>query len=97
MNKFSIIILQNYLCNFLQQELCKPRNDDNCLQSSPNWSMLSTCDSRTRYCISWGKDMRRCCPNSCGTGTFTEADCLSFEGEGTCIYPNNAQCIKAGK
>ena len=43
--------------------------------------------------------MRRCCPESCGTGSFTEEDCVAFEDKGIspgttsqCRYPNQAQC-----
>ena len=30
----------------------------------------------------------------CGTGVFTEADCNSSSGKGTCKYPNEAECSK---
>ena len=36
--------------------------------------------------------MRRCCPDSCGTGVFLEMHCNAFSGSGTCVYPNQAQC-----
>ena len=42
--------------------------------------------------------MRRCCPVSCkkenpeNTLKFTEDDCNKFPGDGTCTYPNKAQC-----
>ena len=40
--------------------------------------------------------MRRCCPDSCNTGTFTEDQCNNFSGSGTCVYPNDAQCETRG-
>ena len=41
--------------------------------------------------------MKRCCPEACKTGKFTEYDCNSAKGSGTCIYPNVAQCGKVGE
>ena len=35
--------------------------------------------------------MRRCCPESCNTGIFTEEDCNNSIGKGSCDYPNAAQ------
>ena len=87
----------NLLCNVkIATFIDCPRDDDNCLQTSPQWSEYSTCSSRTWYCESWGKDMRRCCPVSCTSGVFTEEDCLAYAGDGTCIYPNDAQCQGKG-
>ena len=41
--------------------------------------------------------MRRCCPETCGTGSFTEEDCALWTyGGGDCIYPNHAQCHDNG-
>ena len=36
--------------------------------------------------------MKRCCPESCNSGAFTEAQCEADNSIGTCIYPNKAQC-----
>ena len=41
--------------------------------------------------------MRRCCPEACASGVFTEDDCLAFDGKGTCTYPNDAQCPQSSK
>ena len=76
---------------------CVIKDDDNCLQTSPAWSRTYTCKSSTLYCKSWPKDMMRCCPEACKTGKFTEEDCKSAKGSGTCIYPNVAQCGKVGE
>ena len=76
---------------------CKPRDDDYCLQESEGWGSAYTCSLSTRYCDNYGKDMRRCCPDSCGTGVFTESDCNDFDGGGKCIYPNGAQCSEGAK
>ena len=71
---------------------CQTKDSDACLQASPGWGTSYTCSSSIGWCFSWGKDLRRCCPESCGTGIFQEKDCLAFSSEGTCTYPNEAQC-----
>ena len=73
-------------------EKCQPKDSDTCLQTSPSWGSSYRCASSTEYCLSYGKDMRRCCPEACNTGRFTEEECISFSGSGTCNYPNDAQC-----
>ena len=79
-------------------EVCKPKDNDACLQSSPGWSASWTCENTgTEYCESWAKDMKRCCPESCNTENlvtikFSEEDCNKSSGKGTCTYPNKAQC-----
>ena len=77
-------------------EFCTPTDNDSCLQRSPGWGSYHTCSESTDYCTTWGKDMRRCCPDACGTGGFTVEDCIGFVGSGACIYPNLAQCTLAG-
>ena len=77
---------------------CQPRDSDECLKTSPNWNSDRTCKNafadNPEWCITWARDVRRCCPETCGTGSFTEEDCaLWTSGEGgDCIYPNHAQC-----
>ena len=71
---------------------CKPKDSDYCLQQSRFWNHGHTCRSNTHYCNSYGKDMKRCCPESCNSGAFTEAQCEADNSIGTCIYPNKAQC-----
>ena len=85
---------------------CHPKDSDACLQASANWDTSYTCADSNKYCESWGKDMKRCCPESCNirdlvtieeflSGTileFTEEDCNKFPGFGCCTYPNEAQC-----
>ena len=82
-------------------DLCQLKDDDVCLQTSPSWGSSYTCASYTKYCTSWAKDMRRCCPISCNTGNFTYVDCLRSDEKGTCRYPNiygtYAQCREPGK
>ena len=70
---------------------CEPKDNDRCLQTSPTWGKDFTCLTSSSYCFEYGKDMRRCCPDTCGSGVFTEDDCKQFEGQGTCSYPNDAQ------
>ena len=72
---------------------CQVKNSDSCLESSPGWTD-HTCAGAFEYCETWEKDMKRCCPKTCGTGEFTEGDCKSSSGKGTCKYPNEAQCSK---
>ena len=92
------VFIQNLL------DSCKLKDDDVCLQTSPGWGSDYTCSNSIQYCTTWAKDMRRCCPISCSrnapdsqfntqfTGSFTHADCISFDGKGTCRYPNSVQC-----
>jgi len=79
-------------CIIPEEGKCTPKDSDSCLQASPGWNRLHKCASKTKYCSSWGKDLRRCCPVSCNTGRFTEEMCNSFQSSGTCLYPNTAQC-----
>ena len=80
---------------------CYPKNSDVCISNSPgNWKG-TTCSAANifengTWCFTYGKNVRRCCPEACRTGTFTEADCNSFPGLGDCIYPNDAQCPENG-
>ena len=80
--------------------MCKAKDSDTCLKASgKNWSTY-TCSSSTKWCTSWAKDMKRCCPESCGvTGSFSESDCKDVGGKGSCKYPNEAQCneVKVNK
>ena len=66
-----------------------------------------TCESKKEWCKTensqWNhpshlKDMHRCCPVTCQTGTLTEIECHALEdnNRGRCIYPNEAQCYKKG-
>ena len=73
-------------------DLCKAKDSDACLKASgKNWAKY-TCSSSTKWCTSWAKDMKRCCPESCRvTGSFFESDCKDVGGKGSCIYPNEAQ------
>ena len=73
-------------------ESCQPKDSDVCLQTSRGRGKNYKCATSTGYCSNWGKDMRRCCPDSCGTGVFLEMHCNAFSGSGTCVYPNQAQC-----
>ena len=68
-----------------------PRDSDACLQGSSGWDSSYFCASSSSYCTSWAKDVRRCCPTSCGSGALTEDACNALSGSGSCIYPNEAQ------
>ena len=81
---------------------CLKKDNDVCLQDSPHWGPSYTCTNSKQWCSSWGKDMRRCCPNICNSGQFTEEDCNSFScGSesfcGTCEYPIDLECRKLHK
>ena len=52
-------------------------------------------ESDPEWCDTWSKDMRRCCPVSCGTGALFKTDCDQLTDYGTCTYPNDAQCPEA--
>jgi len=72
-----------------------PRDSDECLASTPNWGPGSKCQDSESMCVdrsgSWAKDVRRCCPETCGTGVLTKAMCEALVSKGTCTYPNAAQ------
>ena len=74
-------------------DLCNAKDSDTCLQESgDNWKTY-TCATSLKWCKSWAKDTRRCCPKSCGTGVFSKNECIWFGGKrnGDCKYPNEAQ------
>ena len=87
-----VTIFIQYTFIFKNSDLCKAKDSDACLKSAgTNWSKY-TCSSSTKWCTSWAKDMKRCCPESCVvTGTFSESACKEAAGKGSCIYPNEAQ------
>ena len=82
---------------------CTPLDSDRCLRNTQDWGDSRTCQWAAKeqksknYCTTWAKDMRRCCPQACGTGYFTKHDCDLSKSSGTCIYPNDAQCLEDGK
>lgn len=78
-----------------------PIDSDECLRISPDWDNLRTCKNAIRdypdSCQTWARDMRRCCPQTCATGQFIEQECKKWtSGDGTCMYPNYAQCHDQG-
>merc|ERR1712238_155893 len=66
---------------------------NSCLQETPGWYGLGNCAIAIEICSSQSKDMHRCCPETCNTGALDEVACNALSGEGTCIYPNEAQCV----
>ena len=89
------------------------KDNNTCLQNSPKWGSEYDCSgadsnrwradtgwtySNTRTdCEEWGKDMRRCCPLSCGImNGFSKEECEAFPGKGTCTYPSNEHCTIGG-
>jgi hypothetical protein len=61
------------------------------LQRSPGWSWQYNCPNSVWWCGNWGKDLKRCCPNSCRSAPLcTYHSCIHTWGRGTCIYPNYA-------
>ena len=87
-----LTILFQYTFISKKSDLCKAKDSDACLKASgKNWAKY-TCSSSTKWCTEWAKDMKRCCPESCGfDGSFSESDCKNVGGKGSCIYPNKAQ------
>ena len=74
------------------EEICTPKDSDDCLRSASGWRGYS-CSNSIKYCDDWSKDVRRCCPESCkNRQPFTESVCNDSNGKGTCKYPNDAQC-----
>ena len=75
---------------------CLPKDSDICLQNSHGWDSSYNCANSIKYCSSYAKDLRRCCPDSCQTGQFSEEECKNVNSHGFCIYPNEAQCESNG-
>ena len=75
---------------------CEPTDSDECLKNSPEWSNSRVCSGVKSYCDSWAKDVRRCCPQTCGTGLLTESQCKALDSKGTCTYPAENQCPNGG-
>ena len=77
------------------------RDSDECLSSTPNWGPNDKCEGSESMCEdkpgSWAKDVRRCCPELCGTGILTKDMCEALVSRGTCTYPNAAQGSGEGK
>jgi len=70
---------------------CKVKDSDECLHAARGFGPNYTCESSKSYCVSYAKDMRRCCPDSCGSGPLSEEECNETSGSGQCDYPNDAQ------
>ena len=69
-------------------------DSDLCLKRSPGWNAY-TCAGSKKYCDSWSKDVRRCCPDACGNGEpLTESNCNTLEGSGKCTYPFIVETLK---
>ena len=75
---------------------CVPRDDDECLANTPSWGPTKDCAYAKKYCASWAKDARRCCPETCGSGLLTETQCKALDSKGECIYPAKNQCPNEG-
>ena len=77
---------------------CVPTDDDECLSSTRYWGSKKDCSYAKKYCDSWAKDAKRCCPQTCGSGLLTKFQCNNLKSKGTCIYPNNVinQCPNEG-
>jgi len=74
---------------------CQPRDSDTCIKEAwKDWDWTLGCEKSNAYdrdyCETWGKDMRRCCPESCKIEKFTKEDCDVFPGDGTCRFPTSA-------
>ena len=75
---------------------CLPTDSDECLENTPKWGPGKDCAYAKKYCDSWAKDARRCCPETCKTGALTEDQCKALNSQGTCIYPLKNQCTSRG-
>lgn len=72
------------------------KDNDTCLQKSPGWGDGYTCQSDKSSCTKWGRDMMRCCPDSCKTGQFNEELCNELPAKGKCDYTNAEHCPPKG-
>ena len=104
--KRQIPLLHDALFNAMNADLStdcgSPTDDDGCLQDSLGWNAffddeIPSCANATGHCDSWEKDLKRCCPVSCGTGALTKANCDALGGRGICTYPNDAQPVPCGE
>ena len=75
---------------------CVPRDSDECLAKTPKWGPKKDCAYAKKYCDTWAKDARRCCPETCGSGALTESQCKALNSKGKCIYPAENQCSNEG-
>ena len=71
---------------------CVPTDNVDCLTASPGWRSDRDCAYARNYCNSWAKDAKRCCPQTCESGSLTKDQCENLNSKGTCIYPNKSQC-----
>jgi len=76
-------------------ETCQPKDSDTCIKEAwKAWDWSKGCEEshkyNPKYCRTWGKDMRRCCPETCKSGKFTKEDCDMFPFDGTCSFPTSA-------
>ena len=87
-------------CTFLGKYLCVSRDNDKCLSSSNGWASYKCAHLKKgtkyhKYCNTYSKDTRRCCPEACeNTEPFTQDLCDASDTVGICTYPNEAQCCK---
>ena len=88
-------MLKNHINHFDFTE-CLPTDSDECLANTPQWGPTKDCAYAKKYCDTWAKDARRCCPETCKTGVLTEDQCKALNSKGTCIYPLKNQCTNRG-
>ena len=67
------------------------------------WAGFKCSDTTDKHCTTWERDLKRCCPEKCNSGIFTEEQCRdSYKNTeankdfGVCTYPNDAQCSYQG-
>ena len=82
---------KRFVCSLIL-DYCQRKDNDLCLQESPEWGTYATCINSDMYCESYAKDMKRCCPETCNSSDFTQKDCKHDTGSGTCIYSNSTNC-----
>ena len=61
-------------------------DSDFCLKQSPGREQHD-CKRSKRDCEDLAKDVKRCCPKTCGSLNFTEDDCKQNKKQGSCTYP----------
>ena len=49
------------------------------------------CSNSEHFCDLWDKDMKRCCPETCNSTSFTKEACEKSNMNGTCVYPFRAR------
>ena len=88
MYSMSTTLFNKLYSNSLAITQCRLAKEDSdfCLKHNPGRTNYD-CETAKRYCEDLAKDVKRCCPKTCGSSNFTEAKCKENKKQGSCSYP----------